>query len=274
MIQVADVGVGISGQEGMQAVMASDFALPRFRYLQKLLLVHGHWCYSRLANMILYFFYKNAMFVALIFWYQFYCGFSGSAMIDQWYVIFFNLMFSAFPQLITGTLDKDVSAETLQQLPHLYGNGQNSEEYKPYMFWMNMIDAFYQSLVCFFIPYFAYADSDVDLFTWGTPIITLALCTILVHLGIETKTWTWINWSSIAFSLTLFFTVALCYNASCPDLLLPLQPLLDHADAAEGPPLLPAVHHHSRNRAAAQIFLQGVSELSDSQSGPNGKAVG
>lgn len=148
--------------------MASDFALPRFRYLQKLLLVHGHWCYSRLANMILYFFYKNAvsiqgatmrdppslhslprvlllclcccschllpviwlfpqMFVALIFWYQFYCGFSGSAMVDQWYLIFFNLMFSAFPQLITGTLDKDVSAETLQQLPQLYVNGQNSE---------------------------------------------------------------------------------------------------------------------------------------------------
>lgn len=48
-------------------------------------------------------------------------------MIDQWYLIFFNLMFSAFPQLITGTLDKDVSAETLQQLPQLYVNGQNSE---------------------------------------------------------------------------------------------------------------------------------------------------
>ncbi|XP_077054537.1 phospholipid-transporting ATPase VA [Siphateles boraxobius] len=216
MIQVADVGVGISGQEGMQAVMASDFALPRFRYLQKLLLVHGHWCYSRLANMILYFFYKNAMFVALIFWYQFYCGFSGSAMVDQWYLIFFNLMFSAFPQLITGILDKDVSAETLQELPQLYMNGQNSEEYKPYMFWMNMIDAFYQSLICFFIPYFAYVNSDVDLFTWGTPITTLALFTILLHLGIETKTWTWMNWVSIGFSIALFFTVALCYNASCP----------------------------------------------------------
>ncbi|KAK2835940.1 hypothetical protein Q5P01_016424 [Channa striata] len=224
MIQVADVGVGISGQEGMQAVMASDFALPRFRYLQKLLLVHGHWCYSRLANMILYFFYKNAMFVALTFWFQFYCGFSGSAMIDQWYLIFFNLMFSALPQLITGTLDKDVSAETLQHLPHLYVNGQNSEEYKPYMFWMNMIDAFYQSLICFFIPYFAYADSDVDLFTWGTPITSLALFTILLHLGIETKTWTWMNWLSIAFSIALFFTVALCYNASCPTCYSPSNP--------------------------------------------------
>uniref|UniRef100_A0AAZ3RM51 Phospholipid-transporting ATPase n=1 Tax=Oncorhynchus tshawytscha TaxID=74940 RepID=A0AAZ3RM51_ONCTS len=167
---------------------------------------------------------STLMFVALIFWYQFYCGFSGSAMIDQWYLIFFNLMFSAFPQLITGTLDKDVSSETLQELPQLYMNGQNSEEYKPYMFWMTMIDAFYQSLVCFFIPYFAYADSDVDLLTWGTPITTLALFTILIHLGLETKTWTWMNWVSITFSVGLFFTVALCYNASCPTCYSPSNP--------------------------------------------------
>ncbi|OWK13662.1 ATP10D, partial [Cervus elaphus hippelaphus] len=59
MIQVADIGIGISGQEGMQAVMASDFAVSQFRHLSKLLLVHGHWCYTRLSNMILYFFYKN-----------------------------------------------------------------------------------------------------------------------------------------------------------------------------------------------------------------------
>ena len=61
MIQTADVGVGISGAEGMQAVMASDFAVPRFRFLLRLLLVHGHWCYDRLARMVLYFFYKNAV---------------------------------------------------------------------------------------------------------------------------------------------------------------------------------------------------------------------
>ena len=61
MLQMADVGIGISGQEGMQAVMASDFALPRFCMLRKLLLVHGHWCYDRLARMILFMFYKNAV---------------------------------------------------------------------------------------------------------------------------------------------------------------------------------------------------------------------
>ena len=34
-----------------------------------------------------------------------------------------------------------------------------------------------------------YYDSDVDVFTWGTPVTTIALFTFLLHLGIETKTW-------------------------------------------------------------------------------------
>ncbi|XP_036909699.1 phospholipid-transporting ATPase VA isoform X2 [Sturnira hondurensis] len=214
MIQVADVGVGISGQEGMQAVMASDFAVPRFRYLERLLIVHGHWCYSRLANMVLYFFYKNT----------FYCGFSASAMIDQWYLIFFNLLFSSLPQLVTGVLDKDVPALVLLAEPQLYRSGQNREEYGPWTFWLNMADAAFQSLVCFFIPYLAYYDSDVDVFTWGTPITAIALFTFLLHLGIETKTWTWLNWTACGFSALLFFSVALVYNASCATCYPPSNP--------------------------------------------------
>ena len=66
MIQTADIGVGISGAEGRQAVMASDFAIPRFSFLLRLLLVHGHWCYDRLARMVLYFFYKNAVSFFLV----------------------------------------------------------------------------------------------------------------------------------------------------------------------------------------------------------------
>ncbi len=61
MIQKANVGVGIAGREGMQAVMASDFAMGRFRFLVRLLLVHGHWTYHRLARLMLYFFYKNVV---------------------------------------------------------------------------------------------------------------------------------------------------------------------------------------------------------------------
>ncbi|XP_051895793.1 phospholipid-transporting ATPase VD-like [Pristis pectinata] len=215
MIQVADVGIGISGQEGMQAVMSSDFAISRFKHLKKLLLVHGHWCYIRLANMILYFFYKNVAYVNLLFWYQFFSGFSGASMIDYWILIFFNLLFTSVPPIVYGILDKDVSAETLLQLPELYTSGQRSEAYLPSIFWISILDAFYQSLVCFFVPYFVYSGSDVDIYTFGTPINTAMLCIIFLHLIIEGKTWTWIHWTVMLGSLLFYFVFTLIYGGTC-----------------------------------------------------------
>lgn len=73
MIQEANVGVGISGVEGRQAVMASDYAIGQFRFLRKLLLVHGRWSYLRTSEMIMGFFFKNAVWTFLLFWYQIFC---------------------------------------------------------------------------------------------------------------------------------------------------------------------------------------------------------
>ena len=58
MIQEANVGVGIAGEEGRQAVMSSDYAIGQFRFLQRLILVHGRWSYRRLGETIANFFYK------------------------------------------------------------------------------------------------------------------------------------------------------------------------------------------------------------------------
>ncbi|KAK2849262.1 hypothetical protein Q5P01_009096 [Channa striata] len=215
MIQAADIGIGISGQEGMQAVMASDFAISRFKHLKKLLLVHGHWCYTRLANMIIYFFYKNVAYVNLLFWYQFFCGFSGTAMIDYWLMIFFNLFFTSAPPVMFGIMDKDVSAEMLLGVPELYRTGQGVGEYKCSTFWISILDAFYQSLVCFFVPYLAYQDSDIDVFTFGTPLNTVSLFTILLHLSIEIKAWTVVHWGIMVGSVMLYFIGTLVYSVTC-----------------------------------------------------------
>lgn len=48
----AHIGVGISGQEGMQAVLSSDYSLAQFRYLERLLLVHGRWSYYRMCKFL------------------------------------------------------------------------------------------------------------------------------------------------------------------------------------------------------------------------------
>ena len=76
MIKAAHVGVGISGLEGRQAVLASDFSIAQFRFLERLLLVHGHWSYVRMCAFLRYFFYKNFAFTLLHFWYAFYCAYS------------------------------------------------------------------------------------------------------------------------------------------------------------------------------------------------------
>jgi phospholipid-translocating ATPase len=73
MIQEANVGIGISGVEGRQAVMASDYAIAQFRFLRKLLLVHGRWSYLRTAEMIMGFFFKNIVWTFVLFWYQIFC---------------------------------------------------------------------------------------------------------------------------------------------------------------------------------------------------------
>jgi phospholipid-translocating ATPase len=65
MIQEAHVGVGIAGVEGRAAVMSSDYAIGQFRFLTRLVLVHGRWSYRRLAETIANFFYKVSFGIAL-----------------------------------------------------------------------------------------------------------------------------------------------------------------------------------------------------------------
>ena len=68
MIQAAHVGVGISGVEGLQAARSADVAIAQFRFLRKLLLVHGAWSYHRISKVILYSFYKNIALYMTQFW--------------------------------------------------------------------------------------------------------------------------------------------------------------------------------------------------------------
>ena len=65
MIEMAAVGVGISGREGLQAANASDYSIAQFRFLKRLLLIHGHWSYTRMCKVVLYSFYKVLFTAAL-----------------------------------------------------------------------------------------------------------------------------------------------------------------------------------------------------------------
>ncbi|KAA8532783.1 hypothetical protein F0562_032816 [Nyssa sinensis] len=123
MLQEADIGVGISGVEGMQAVMSSDIAIAQFRFLERLLLVHGHWCYKRISSMICYFFYKNITFGFTLFLYEANASFSGQPAYNDWFLSLYNVFFTSLPAIALGVFDQDVSARFCLKFPLLYQEG-------------------------------------------------------------------------------------------------------------------------------------------------------
>lgn len=54
----SSVPTGVIGKEGRQAARNSDYAIPKFKHLKKMLLVHGHFYYIRISELVQYFFYK------------------------------------------------------------------------------------------------------------------------------------------------------------------------------------------------------------------------
>ncbi len=135
MIQEADVGVGIAGEEGRQAVMSADYAIGQFRFLQRLVLVHGRWSYRRLAETIANFFYKNIVWTFTIFWYQLYCSFDMTYLYDYSYILLFNLAFTSLPIGLMGILDQDVGDRVSLAVPQLYRRGIERKEWTQTKFW-------------------------------------------------------------------------------------------------------------------------------------------
>lgn len=135
MIQAADVGVGIAGEEGRQAVMSSDFAIGQFRFLSRLCLVHGRWNYRRMAECIANFFYKQIVWTFALFWYQIYTNFDCSFVFNYTYVLLYNLAFTSLTVIFQGIFDQDVSDKVSLAVPQLYRRGIEQAEWTEFKFW-------------------------------------------------------------------------------------------------------------------------------------------
>lgn len=218
MIQAAHVGVGISGLEGMQAVMASDFAIAQFRFLTDLLLVHGRWSYIRISKVVAYFFYKNLTFTLTQFWFTFRTGFSGQRFYDDWYQSLYNVIFTALPVIVVGLFEKDVSASLSKKYPQLYQEGIKNTFFKWRVLAVWAFFAFYQSLIFF---YFCVAASTkgqnlsgkmLGLWDVGTMAFTCVVITVNLRLLMACNFITrWHNYS-IAGSILGWFLFIFLYS--------------------------------------------------------------
>ncbi|PWN97017.1 putative P-type ATPase [Tilletiopsis washingtonensis] len=219
MIQAAHVGVGISGVEGLQAARSADVAISQFRYLRKLLLVHGSWSYTRLSKMILYSFYKNITLYMTLFWYSFQNSFSGQVAFESWTLSFYNVIFTVLPPLVIGIFDQYVSARMLDRYPQLYGQVFFNKR----RFWGWTLNAFYHSLVAYlFVTITFWSNTQLNggynsySWIWGTTLYLAVLATVLGKAALETTLWQKYSWLAIpgSFVFTLGFIVV--YSVVAP----------------------------------------------------------
>ncbi|XP_042307209.1 phospholipid-transporting ATPase ID-like isoform X3 [Sceloporus undulatus] len=232
MIKTAHIGVGISGQEGMQAVLSSDFSFAQFRYLQRLLLVHGRWSYLRMCKFLAYFFYKNFTFTLVHFWYGFFSGFSAQTVYDEWFITLYNMVYTSLPVLGMSLFDQDVNDRWSLQFPQLYEPGQQNLYFNKMEFVKCTLYSVYSSLVLFFVPYGTMFDSlrtdgkaISDYQSFALMAQTCLLIVVSVQMGLDTAYWTAVNqlfiWGSLAVYFVITFTMYsngtyLIFTASFP----------------------------------------------------------
>ena len=212
------MGIGISGQEGLQAVMASDYAVAQFEYLQILLLIHGAWDYRRISTLILYSFYKNIMFSMTQIWFSFYSGFSGTLFYDAFSGSCYNLVFTALPVLFTAVFDRPYSKDIAKYCPELYENGPKNGSFNLRLFFFYSMEGVVHSILLFFGTTF-FIDSQaksngqiVGFWVSCTTMFTALVTVATLKMMLETKTWT--QWSILVFGLSelAWFVFALVWS--------------------------------------------------------------
>uniref|UniRef100_H3AJ65 Phospholipid-transporting ATPase n=1 Tax=Latimeria chalumnae TaxID=7897 RepID=H3AJ65_LATCH len=216
MILEAHLGIGIKGKEGRQAARNSDYAIPKFKHLKKLLLTHGHLYYVRIAHLVQYFFYKNLCFILPQFLYQFFCGFSQQPLYDAAYLTMYNICFTSLPILAYSLLEQHINIETLNSDFKLYRSVSNNAmlQWKPFVYWTFL--GLFEGLMFFFGAYFLYQNPILEdngqvfgNWTFGTLVFTVLVFTVTLKLALDTRYWTWINhfviWGSLAFYIFFSF---------------------------------------------------------------------
>uniref|UniRef100_A0A7N8YDV1 Phospholipid-transporting ATPase n=1 Tax=Mastacembelus armatus TaxID=205130 RepID=A0A7N8YDV1_9TELE len=213
MIQTAHVGVGISGNEGMQATNSSDYSIAQFSYLEKLLLVHGAWSYNRVTKCILYCFYKNVVLYII----------EVRAFVSLCYI------FTALPPFTLGIFDRPCSQQNMLRFPQLYRITQNAEGFNTKVFWGHCINALIHSIILFWFPLkilehdspFSNGQGNDYLFV-GNMVYTYVVVTVCLKAGMETTAWTRFSHLAVWGSMVLWMVFFAVYSAIWPT--IPIAP--------------------------------------------------
>ncbi|XP_058072237.1 phospholipid-transporting ATPase 2-like isoform X2 [Magnolia sinica] len=206
MIQQADIGVGISGREGLQAARAADYSIGKFRFLKRLILVHGRYSYNRTAFLSQYSFYKSLLICFIQILFSFISGVSGSSLFNSVSLMAYNVFYTSIPVLVS-VLDKDLSERTVMEHPQILFYCQAGRLLNPSTFagWFGR--SLFHALIVFLISINVYADEKNE--NEELSMVALSGCIWLQAfvVAMETNSFTILQHLAIWGNLAAFYVI-------------------------------------------------------------------
>ncbi|KAG0298402.1 hypothetical protein BGZ98_000214 [Dissophora globulifera] len=225
MIQEANVGIGITGKEGLQAARSSDYSIAQFRFLERLLFVHGRWSYVRVSKFVLGTFYKCATFYLTQGLFQIFTGFSGTSLYEQWTLSFYNTLFSSLPVMVVGMFEQDLKASTLLLVPELYTYGQRNCGFSLATYSTWMFAAVCQAIAALMVPLwiagaigkFGVEPDDEALFSMGLGVYTTIVLVVTFKIAyLETHNWSIVTHITSLATIVAWFGYNTAYSFFYP----------------------------------------------------------
>ena len=109
--------------------------------------------YKRNKLLVMYFIYKNIVYVMGQCYFSFYSGLSAQSIYPNVLLATYNLLWTFLPTMALSILDQDVNQHTVLTNPHLYKETQQDDIQNFFQdagCWL--ITAFWHSIVVFFFP--------------------------------------------------------------------------------------------------------------------------
>ncbi|VDD86937.1 unnamed protein product [Enterobius vermicularis] len=217
MIQQADVGVAIAGEEGLRAAFASDYSIAQFRFLRRLLFVHGAWNFKRTSRVILYCFYKSICFYLIEMWFAFFSAFSCQSVFDNLSVILFNLFFTALPPIMIGIFDKPADCKFADPMEYI---ALRKKAFTITSFVKRLVLAAWHSFILFSSTYIFLYNPVVwsngrtgGRLMFGNSCYTFLLITVSLKALLDCESWALLIVFSSAISILFWFLFILLYSS-------------------------------------------------------------
>jgi len=214
MIQAANVGIGIAGMEGAQAVRAADFAIGEFQFLKRLMVVHGRWSVLRISQVVLFSLYKNLAMITSVFLYQIYNNWTGEQLYEQLFLTLFNVVFTSLPPVVAGWTEKDATDDLLEKYARLYTYSRLKQYVSAWNASGWLLSAFWHALVIYFGStllvqegVIALNGRAVDYDALSTMSATFCLGILLLQYSLHVHSWNILTFLAVLLSAIFWLIV-------------------------------------------------------------------